>query len=152
MRKYIITIGLAVVVASSSAYGFGKRDGQGYGDNFPNNHKRGGILSSNKIQSGIYSFMSAISNLNLSNTQKTKIREVMFKFKQNKIEQRENTKTSTITFDENGNFKKEFFIQNRTKISQKMITKQANMVENILNILNDDQKDTITKKLSKQVQ
>ncbi len=146
MRKQMMMIGLAVVVASSSLYGFGR--GGGGPDGFSNKHKRGGLINSNKQSNSMYSFMSAISNLDLSKTQRADIRKVMFKFKESKIEQRENSKASAIIFDENNNFKKELFIQNRIKISQKMINLQANMIKNILNILNDNQKDTISKKLS----
>jgi len=142
----MMMIGLAVVVASSSLYGFGRCGGGP--DRFSNRYKRGGLINSNNQSNSMYSFMSAISNLDLSNTQRADIREVMFKFKQNRIEQAENTNTPTIRFDEDGNFKKELFIQNRTNISQKMIANQANMIKEILNILNDNQKDTISKKLS----
>ena len=146
MRKKIITVGLALLVAGSSAYGFGMRGAQGGCDNnFNNKHKRGMLLNLNKNSNSMYALMSSISDLDLSKTQRSKIRKVMFDLRESKIA---DDKVAMITFDENGKFNKEDFIKNREKLSQEMIVLQANAIEKILNILNSDQKEIIIKKLS----
>ena len=103
MTKQIITIGLSLLVAGSSVYGSGMRGGQecGYGKNFNNNHKRGMLLNSNKSSSSMYAFMSSISDLDLSRTQSSKIKRIMFDFRESKIA---DDKVVMITFDKNGKF------------------------------------------------
>jgi len=149
-KKQIITLGLAVFVAGSTAYGFGMRDGQGCRDDFPNDYKRGMLFNSHKSSNGIYSLMSTISELDLTSAQRVEIRKVMFDLREKNIETMEDKKTLTLIFTKDGKFNKEDFINNRVQFSKQMIKVQASMIEKILNILDEEQKKTVVSKLSLQ--
>jgi len=150
MKKQISTLGLAVFVAGSTAYGFGMRDGQGCRDYFPNDYKRGMLFNSHKSSNGIYSLMSTISELDLTRAQRVEIRKVMFDLREKNIETMEDKKTLTLIFTKDGKFNKEDFINNRVQFSKQMIKVQASMIEKILNILDEEQKKTVVSKLSLQ--
>jgi hypothetical protein len=150
MKKQIITLGLAVFVAGSSAYGFGMRDGQGCGDDFPKDYKRVMLLNSHKSSNGMYSLMSTISDLDFTRVQRVEIRKVMFDLKEKNIETMEDKKTLTLPFTKDGKFNKEDFINNRAQFSKQMIKVQASMIEKILNILDEEQKKIVIQKLSLQ--
>jgi len=152
MKKQIITLGLAVLVAGSSAYAFGgPRGGQDCGDNSFKGHKKGMILNSNIKSNSMHSLMSAISDLNLSSSQRSDIRKIMFDLREQNIQQMEDGVAFKITLDGNGRFNKEDFISSRTKLSKKMVEMQANMIEKILNSLNNEQKEIVKNRLSKKV-
>ena len=150
MKKQIITLGLAVLVAGSSAYGFSMRGGHGCGDDFQNNHKKGMLLNTHKSSNGMYRLMSTISDLDLTRTQRVEIRKVMFDLREKNIETMEDKKTFTLTFTKDGKFNKENFIDNRAKFSKQMLKVQASMIEKVLSILDDKQKKIVVSKLSLQ--
>ncbi len=142
MKKQIITLGFAVLVASSSAYGFGMKSG-GCEKNSNNSHNKGILLKSDKSSNGIHSLMSVVSSLDLSRTQKSEIRKVMFNLKEENIKNMDGKKSFTITFNKDGKFNKQEFINNRTKLSKKMVNVQSKMIEKILTILDDEQKKIV---------
>jgi len=148
MKKQIITLGLAVLVAGSSAYGFDMRGGKGCQDNSLNNHKKGMLLKSHKSSNSTYGLMSSISDLDLSRVQKVEIRKVMFDLREKNIEKMEDKNTHSFTFNQNGDFNKKDFINNRVKLSKKTIKLQSEMIEKILNILDKEQKKIVLDKLS----
>jgi len=150
MKKQIITLGLAVLVAGSSAYAFSMKDRDGCGDNFQNNHKRGMTLNSHQSSKSMYSLMSTISDLDLTRTQKVQIRKVMFDLREKNIETMEDKKTLSLIFTKEGKFNKEAFINNRVQFSNNMVKVQASMIEKVLNILDEEQKKIVVSKLSLQ--
>ncbi len=148
MKKQIITLGLAVLVAGSSAYGFDMRGGKGCQDNSSNNHKKGMLLKSHKSSNSTYGLMSSISELDLSRTQRVEMRKVMFDLREKNIEKMEDKKHFSFTFNKDGKFNKEDFVNNRFKLSKQMIKVQSEMIEKILNILDKEQKKIVLDKLS----
>jgi Spy/CpxP family protein refolding chaperone len=146
MKKQIITIGLAVLVAGSSAYGFGMKGGC-ENDSY-DSHKRGMLLNSNKSSNSMYSLMSVISDLELSRTQQLDIRKIMFDLREENIQKMEDTHSFNVTFTKDGKFDKEEFVNNRIKLSKQMVEVQSKMIEKIFNILDDKQKNIVQNKLS----
>ena len=143
------------MVAGGSAYGFGMKGCQdGCNKNFNcnksfnNNHKRGMLLSLNKSSNSMYILMSSISDLNLSKKQRSQIKKVMFNLREKNIKKITDNKAPTITFNKDGNFNKKDFIKNKEKLSKELIVLQADAIEEILNILNSEQKEIVIKKLS----
>ena len=89
-----------------------------------------------------------MDNLDLTRKQRVEIRKVMFDLKEKNFGTMEDRKTIVPMLSEDGKFKKEDFINNRTKISKAMATAQATMLEKVLNILDKDQRKIVVNKLS----
>ncbi len=142
----MMMIGLAVVVASSSLYGFGGKDHRG---NMGGQHRfdakdhRGDKKMKKRPPREIYMFMSAVSDQDLTKAQKTDMRKIMEEFKSSKKANRVEKRKSLIKIDDNKKFDKEYFINTSNERAKDRATEQANMIEKVFAILDDKQKQLV---------
>lgn len=146
MKKKLVTLGLAVLVAGSSAYAFGPRGGADFACG-KGSHKES-FLGHHKSLNGMHDFMSIVSDMKLENSQWVEIRKTMFDLKIQRLKDMQEGEGFRIKFDKNGNIDKEDFVKNRKKYSEKMINTQIKVIEDILKILSKDQKKIVTEKYS----
>lgn len=146
MKSKIVTVSLAVLVATSSLYAFGGP--RGLSDCGPS---KGGMFHSTRgfdTDTNLRSVMLTISQMELSSAQWSELRKVMFDLKEQRFENFNESKIALI-IDQDGNFNKENFIKDRASFSKEMIESQANAMEKILNILYASQRKVLASKLTK---
>jgi len=144
MKSKIVSVSLAVLVATSSLYAFG--GSRGLSDCGPS---KGGMFHSIRgfdTDTNLRSMMMTISQMELSSVQWSELRKVMFDLKEQRFENFDKPKISLVV-DKDGNFNKESFIKNRASFSKEMIESQGNAMEKILNILDASQKKVLASKL-----
>ncbi len=143
MKKQILTIGLTILVAGTSAQAFmNNGDNDSCGKRM---HKKS--FMSHKKDSGLHSVMSIVSDMDLSDSQWLKIRTTMKSMKKDRFKNHDSKKISKIILDKDGNFNKEEFIKNHTLTSSDLIEKRASRIEKILDILDASQKKIVADKL-----
>lgn len=141
MRKQILTIGLAAILASSSVYAFG---------GFERGSNCGGQKMMNKSfmksqGDGIHNIMTIVSNMDLTSSQWTEIRKTMLDMKKQRLDNSENV--MSISFNKDGSFDKEQFVKEHTAFSKDMIDTQSKAIEKIVSILSESQRETLISKL-----
>lgn len=142
MKKQILAIGLAVLVAGSSLYAFG-----GFDRGFGCTGKMFGKPFMKSQGDGIYGVMLVVSDMDLTSSQWAEVKKVMLDVKKERLDSSENYPQAIFKSD--GLFDKEKFIEERTATSKKMIEAQAKAVEKIVSILDNSQRDTLISKLQK---
>jgi len=142
MKAKLITLGLAVMVASSSVYAFNGPRGWDCDSKGKMPFQKEIALSGN----GMQEVMMTLSNMDLSKTQWSEIRKIMFDMRDQRFESLD-TKPSVIISKE-GTFDKESFIKNRATLSKEMIDAQAKSIEKVLSILSEAQRKTLATKLA----
>ncbi len=144
MKVKLITLGLAVLVATSSVYAFG--DPQGW--NCGNQQNRMPFSQSMAFNgNGMRDVMMTLSSMDLSKTQWSEIRKVMFEMRDQHFDV-STEKASVVVIHKDGTFDKESFIKSRTTLSKEMIDTQAKSIEKILSILTEAQRKLLADKLA----
>jgi len=144
MKRKLLTLSLAVLVAGSSAYAFGPMGGK----SFCGNKMIKKSFMGYKNGSTIFDVMAIVSDMQLSNKQWIEIKKTMLDIKEQRLDYFEDKNIFTIKIDENGVFDKDAFIKDRMAYSKKMINTQASTIEKILDILDVSQKKILIKKLA----
>lgn len=137
MRKQILTIGLALLVASSSVYAFGGFDRC---ENYSSQKMMNNSFIKNH-RDGIHNIMAIVSNMDLTKDQWVEIKKTMLDMKIDRIDSMEDK--PSITFHKDGSFDKEKFIKERSTFSKEMIESQGQMIEKIVSILDKSQKEIL---------
>ncbi|WP_060825216.1 hypothetical protein [Sulfurospirillum cavolei] len=144
MKAKLITLGLTVMVASSSLYAFGGVQGWNCGNQqnrMPFSHPMS--FNGNSMRD----IMMTLSSMDLSKTQWSEIRKVMFEMRDQHFDASAE-KASVEVIHKDGSFDKEHFIKNRTSLSKEMIDTQAKSIEKILSILTEAQRKSLAGKLA----
>ncbi len=142
MKKQILTTGLALLVASSSAYAFG-------GVDRCENYSSQKMMSKSFMKNhgdGIHNIMAIVSNMDLTKEQWIEIKKTMLDMKKDRIDDMEDR--LSITFHKDGSFDKEKFIKERSTFSKEMIESQGVMIEKIVSILDKSQKEILISKIN----
>lgn len=142
MRKQILTIGLAVLVASSSVYAFGGFDR----DSNCASHKMMNKSYMKSQNNGVHKVMSIVSDMDLTSSQWIEIKKTMLDMRKERLDDKQDM--PTITFNKDGSFDKEKFIKERTTFSKEMIETHSQMIEKIVSILDKSQKEILISKLN----
>ncbi len=143
MKAKLITFGLALMVASSSVYAFNGPRGWGCDSKGPMPFQQQMSCSGN----GMQEVMMTLSTMDLSKTQWSEIRNIMFEMRDQRFEGVD-TKASVVILTKDGTFDKEGFIKNRASISKEMIDAQAKSIEKVLSVLSESQRKTLANKLA----
>ena len=141
----LITLSLALMVASSSVYAFGGPKG------FMDCDRTSGKMPFQKQMvmsgNGMQEVMMTLSNMDLSKTQWNEIRKVMFDVREQRFD-KVDTKEAVVIINKDGTFDKEGFVKNRASLSKEMIDVQAGSIEKVLSVLTTEQRKTLATKLA----
>lgn len=141
----LITLSLALMVASSSVYAFGGPKG------FMDCDNRSGKMPFEKQMAmsgnGMQEVMMTLSTMDLSKTQWNEIRKVMFDVREQRFD-KAGTKEAVVIINKDGTFDKEGFVKNRASLSKEMIDVQAGSIEKVLSVLTTEQRKTLATKLA----
>jgi len=144
MKAKLITLSLALMVASSSVYAFNGPRG------FDCDSSRGRMPFQQQMAfsgNGMQEVMMTLSNMDLSKSQWSEIRKIMFEIRDQHFEGMD-TKASVVILTKDGTFDKEGFIKNRASLSKEMIEAHAQSIDKVLQVLTDDQRKTLASKLA----
>ena len=142
MKRKLLTLGVAILVAGSSAYAFGPMGPRSFCGNKMTHKSFMGNSGT------IFDMMSIVSDMELSDKQWIEIKKAMLEIKEQRLEYFEGKKVFAIKIDKKGVFDKDEFIKNHMAYSKKMIEAQADIIEKILDILDASQKKILIKKLA----
>ena len=141
----LITLSLALMVASSSVYAFGGPKG------FMDCDSTSGRMPFQKQMAmsgnGMQKVMMTLSNMDVSKTQWNEIRKVMFDVREQRFD-KVDTKEAVVIINKDGTFDKEGFVKNRASLSKEMIDVQAKSIEKVLSVLTTEQRKTLATKLA----
>ncbi|MDD3343084.1 MAG: hypothetical protein PHR87_05850 [Sulfurospirillaceae bacterium] len=143
MKAKLITFCLALMVASSSVYAFNGPRGWGCDSKGPMPFQQQMAFSGN----GMQEVMMTLSTMDLSKTQWSEIRNIMFEMRDQHFEGVD-TKATVVILSKDGTFDKEGFIKNRASLSKEMIEAHAQSIDKVLQVLTDDQRKTLASKLA----
>ncbi|WP_044417918.1 hypothetical protein [Halarcobacter anaerophilus] len=142
MKKFILTIGLTALVTSSTVFAFG-------GSNRDSNCGSYKMMNKpyvNYQNNSMHKIMSIISNINLTQEQWIELKKTMLDMKKERLDDK--LDMPTITFDKNGSFDKEKFVNERTTFSKNMIEAQSKMIEKVVSILDESQRKFLVTELN----
>lgn len=141
----LITLSLALMVATSSVYAFGGAKG------FMDCDSQSGKMPFQKQMAmsgnGMQEVMMTLSSMDVSKTQWNEIRKVMFDLREQRFDKVE-PKEAVVIINKDGTFDKESFVKNRVSLSKEMIDAQAGSIEKVLSVLSIEQRKTLATKLA----
>lgn len=143
-KAKILKLSLIAVLATTTLYAFGGPRGFNSCDTMSNHTTYN--PSSHTQNDSMREIMMNLSDMKLSSTQWKEIREVMFEMREQRIKNF-NEKEDLVIINKDETFNKEEFVKNRTALSKDMIESQSEVMEKILNILDDEQKQELVSKL-----
>lgn len=103
----------------------------------------GGSMRMNRASNHIYVLMRVLSRLDLTKTQRRKIRNIMIDYRIARLEQLKDIKPPKSIFDKNSNFNKSAFIKFSSRRAEKSIKLRADTISKVVSVLTKKQKDMI---------